>query len=151
MRVYLDHNATTPLRAEARDAMVGAMGILGNPSSVHREGRAAKAALEKARQEIASAFGADGAEVVFTSSATEAAAMALAGREISGAAFLVDRGRIAQYAHRAHHRVARFSPQGRRGVMVQIDTHQSSSTTENSDGTAGQGARPFCTMSDRRV
>jgi cysteine desulfurase len=86
MRVYLDHNATTPLRAEARDAMVGAMGILGNPSSVHQEGRAAKAALEKARQEIASAFGADGAEVVFTSSATEAAAMALAGREISGAA-----------------------------------------------------------------
>ena len=85
MRVYLDHNATTPLRAEARDAMVGAMGILGNPSSVHQEGRAAKAALEKARQEIASAFGADGAEVVFTSSATEAAAMALAGREISGA------------------------------------------------------------------
>lgn len=86
MRVYLDHNATTPLRAEARDAMVGAMGILGNPSSVHQEGRAAKAALEKARQEIASAFGADGAEVVFTSSATEAAAMALAGRDISGAA-----------------------------------------------------------------
>jgi cysteine desulfurase len=86
MRVYLDHNATTPLRAEARDAMVGAMGILGNPSSVHQEGRAAKAALEKARQVIASAFGADGAEVVFTSSATEAAAMALADREISGAA-----------------------------------------------------------------
>ena len=84
MRVYLDHNATTPLRAEARDAMVAAMDIVGNPSSVHQEGRAAKSALERARQTIASAFGADGAEVVFTSSATEAAALALRGRDIMG-------------------------------------------------------------------
>ena len=84
MRVYLDHNATTPLRAEARDAMVAAMDIVGNPSSVHQEGRAAKSALERARQSIASAFGADGAEVVFTSSATEAAALALRGRDIMG-------------------------------------------------------------------
>lgn len=84
MRVYLDHNATTPLRAEARDAMVAAMDIVGNPSSVHQEGRAAKSALERARQGIASAFGADGAEVVFTSSATEAAALALRGRDIMG-------------------------------------------------------------------
>lgn len=84
MRVYLDHNATTPLRVEARDAMIAAMDIVGNPSSVHQEGRAAKSALERARQAIASAFGADGAEVVFTSSATEAAALALRGRDILG-------------------------------------------------------------------
>lgn len=84
MRVYLDHNATTPLRAEARDAIVAAMDVVGNPSSVHQEGRAAKSALERARQTIASAFGADGAEVVFTSSATEAAALALRGRDIMG-------------------------------------------------------------------
>ena len=84
MRVYLDHNATTPLRAEARDAIVAAMDVVGNPSSVHQEGRAAKSALERARQSIASAFGADGAEVVFTSSATEAAALALRGRDIMG-------------------------------------------------------------------
>jgi cysteine desulfurase len=42
-RVYLDHNATMPLRAEAREAMIAAMDVVGNPSSVHAEGRAAKA------------------------------------------------------------------------------------------------------------
>ncbi|WP_243612850.1 cysteine desulfurase family protein [Shimia aestuarii] len=84
MRTYLDHNATAPLRAEARAAMIAAMDVVGNPSSVHAEGRAAKALLEKARAEFATAFGADGADVVFTSGATEAAALALAGRGLHG-------------------------------------------------------------------
>lgn len=84
MRTYLDHNATTPLRAEARDAMIAAMDIAGNPSSVHAEGRAAKSLLEKSRQTIATALGADGADVIFTSSATEAAALALEGKGIVG-------------------------------------------------------------------
>ncbi len=84
MRVYLDHNATTPLRPEAKRAMMDAFEVSGNPSSVHAEGRAAKSLLEKARQEIATAFGADGAEVVFTSSATEAASLALKGRSLHG-------------------------------------------------------------------
>jgi cysteine desulfurase len=79
-RVYLDWNATTPLRAEAKTAMVAAMDVLGNPSSVHREGRAAKALMEQARGQIAAALGAEGADIVFTSSATEAAALACAGR-----------------------------------------------------------------------
>lgn len=80
MRLYLDWNATTPLRPEAKAAMIDAMEIGGNPSSVHAEGRAAKMALEDARARIASALGADGADIVFTSGTTEAAAMALAGR-----------------------------------------------------------------------
>ncbi len=84
-RVYLDHNATTPLRPEARAAMIAAMDICGNPSSVHAEGRAAKALVEKARAQVAAAFGADGADVVFTSGSTEGAALALAGRELQGA------------------------------------------------------------------
>ena len=79
-RVYLDHNATTPLRAEAREAMIAAMDVAGNPSSVHGEGRQAKALIERARAQVATALGADGADVIFTSSATEAAALALAGR-----------------------------------------------------------------------
>ncbi len=58
MRVYLDHNATTPLRAEARAAMIAAMDAVGNPSSVHAEGRAAKAVVERARAQIAEAVGA---------------------------------------------------------------------------------------------
>ena len=86
MRVYLDHNATVPLRPEARDAMIAAMDVTGNPSSVHAEGREAKAMVERARAQVATALGADGAEVIFTSGATEAAALACAGRQLSGAA-----------------------------------------------------------------
>lgn len=85
-RVYLDWNATTPLRPEARAAMVAAMDVAGNPSSVHAEGRAARALIERARAQVARALGADGADIVFTSGATEAAALALAGRGLSGAA-----------------------------------------------------------------
>ncbi|WP_333712236.1 aminotransferase class V-fold PLP-dependent enzyme, partial [Yoonia sp.] len=80
MRTYLDHNATTPLRPQARAAMLAAMDLLGNPSSVHAEGRAAKALIETARAQVAAAVGASNADVVFTSGATEAAALALAGR-----------------------------------------------------------------------
>ncbi|MGC9370953.1 MAG: cysteine desulfurase family protein [Paracoccaceae bacterium] len=83
-RVYLDWNATAPLRPEARAAMIAAMDVVGNPSSVHAEGRAAKALVEKARAQVAAAFGAEGADVVFTSGATEAAALALAGRGLHG-------------------------------------------------------------------
>lgn len=72
-RVYLDWNATAPLCAEARAAMLSAMETLGNPSSVHAEGRAAKALVEKARAQVAAAVGCTHSEVVFTSGATEAA------------------------------------------------------------------------------
>ncbi len=80
MRAYLDHNATTPLRPEARLAMHAAMEVTGNPSSVHAEGRTAKGLIERARAQVAAALGAEGADVVFTSGATEAAALACAGR-----------------------------------------------------------------------
>lgn len=76
-RVYLDHNATTPLRAEARDAMLAAMDVCGNPSSVHAEGRAAKGLVERARAQVGALVGVDAAEVVFCGSATEAAAQVL--------------------------------------------------------------------------
>ena len=79
-RVYLDWNATTPLRPQARAAMIAAMDVAGNPSSVHAEGRAAKALIERARSQVAAALGADGADIIFTSGATEAAALACAGR-----------------------------------------------------------------------
>lgn len=79
-RVYLDWNATAPLRPEARAAMLAAMDAVGNPSSVHAEGRAARAIVERARAQVAAAFGAADADIVFTSGATEAAALAMAGR-----------------------------------------------------------------------
>jgi cysteine desulfurase len=81
-RTYLDYNATTPLRPPARAAMLEAMDLVGNPSSVHSEGRAAKGLVERARRQVAAALGAEGADVVFVSSATEAAALALAGRDM---------------------------------------------------------------------
>ncbi|WP_297772262.1 cysteine desulfurase family protein [uncultured Roseovarius sp.] len=85
-RVYLDYNATAPLRPEARAAMINAMDVLGNPSSVHAEGRSAKGLIERARGQVAAAFGAEGADVIFTSGATESAALACAGRGLHGAA-----------------------------------------------------------------
>lgn len=83
VRSYLDWNATTPLRPEARAAMAAAMDVTGNPSSVHAEGRAAKALMERARADLAAALGAEGADIVFTSGATEAAALVLAGQNLS--------------------------------------------------------------------
>ncbi len=74
-RVYLDWNATTPLCPEARAAMGAAMDVAGNPSSVHAEGRAARALVERARAQVAAAVGCKPAEVVFTSGATEGAAV----------------------------------------------------------------------------
>jgi cysteine desulfurase len=94
-RTYLDWNATTPLRAEAREAMYSAMDIIGNPSSVHSEGRKAKAMIEKARARVASALGADGADVIFTSGATEAAALALEGRKLVGS--LIEHDAVAAW------------------------------------------------------
>ncbi|RED29064.1 cysteine desulfurase [Rhodopseudomonas thermotolerans] len=76
-RIYLDANATTPLRPEARAAMVAAAELIGNPSSIHAEGRAARAVLEQARADIAAAVGAAARDVVFTSGGTEANALAL--------------------------------------------------------------------------
>lgn len=76
-RVYLDWNATTPLRTEARAAMLAAYELVGNPSSVHAEGREARRLVEDARATLAAAVGALPRNVVFTSAGTEANALAL--------------------------------------------------------------------------
>lgn len=83
-RIYLDWNASAPLLTEARAAMVDALEATGNPSSIHAEGRAARAQLETAREQVAALVGAKPAEVIFTSGATEANAMMLAGRPWGG-------------------------------------------------------------------
>jgi cysteine desulfurase len=82
---YLDHNATSPLRPEARSAVERAQAVGGNPSSVHASGRAARALIEEARREIALLVGAGSEDVIFTSGGAEANALALAGA-IQGAA-----------------------------------------------------------------
>ncbi|MGJ4996484.1 cysteine desulfurase family protein [Bradyrhizobium sp. HKCCYLS3077] len=76
-RVYCDWNATTPLRPEARAAMLAAMNLVGNPSSVHAEGRKARRLMEDAREVIARGLGTTARRVVFTSGGTEANVLAL--------------------------------------------------------------------------
>ena len=76
-RIYLDWNATAPLRPAARAAMLAALDRVGNPSSVHAEGRAARHAVETAREQVAALVGAEARNVIFTSGGTEANALAL--------------------------------------------------------------------------
>ncbi|PDS42555.1 cysteine desulfurase [Rhizobium anhuiense] len=76
-RLYLDWNATAPLHPAAREAIMRAIDIFGNPNSVHGEGRAARAAIEGARRKVAALAGTDAGNVVFTSGATEAANLVL--------------------------------------------------------------------------
>jgi cysteine desulfurase len=76
-RIYLDWNATAPLRPQARAATVEALDLLGNPSSVHGEGRAARHLVEGARRQVAALVGADPESVIFTSGGTEANVLAL--------------------------------------------------------------------------
>lgn len=73
LRCYLDYNATTPLIDAARAALIDALDVYGNPSSVHMEGRAAKALMEKARRQVADRLYTEPDHIVFTSGATEAA------------------------------------------------------------------------------
>jgi cysteine desulfurase len=76
-RIYMDWNATTPLRPQVREVMAAALLLVGNPSSVHAEGRKARSLIEEARSAAASALGARPRDVIFTSGGTEANAMAL--------------------------------------------------------------------------
>ena len=89
MRVYLDHNATSPLRDEVVESMTRVLrGVHGNPSSIHEEGRSARAAVDCARESVASLIGVEAEDVLFTAGATEANNTALLGlaRARSGAA-----------------------------------------------------------------
>jgi cysteine desulfurase len=105
MTIYFDHNATTPIRPEVFEAMrpfLAPDGTFGNPSSIHAEGRRARAALENARATVAAFLGAaDPSEIVFTSSGTEADNMA-----VIGAAFQHrDKGRLIVTSAVEHHAV----------------------------------------------
>ncbi len=76
-KIYLDYNATAPIRPEAAEAVACALAIGGNPSSVHAAGRTARAAVERARGEVARLVGAKEGSVTFTSGGTEANALAI--------------------------------------------------------------------------
>src|ERR1700760_4727228 len=98
-RVYLDWNATTPLRPEARAAMEAAWDLSGNPSSVHTEGRHARRLVEDARAALAGAVGGMARNVVFTSGGTEANALALAPGLRRGSGAPVERLLVSAVEH----------------------------------------------------
>ncbi len=79
MPTYLDHAATTPMGAEAIAAYTAALGLVGNPASIHSQGQSAKRMLEEAREAVAASVGADSHEVTFTSGGTEAINLAVKG------------------------------------------------------------------------
>ena len=110
-RVYLDWNATTPLRPEARQAMAAAWEVAGNPSSVHAEGRQARRLVEDARAAVAAAAGARPQDVVFTSGGTEANALALMPGLRRGAGEPVRRLLVSAIEHTSVLSGGRFSPE----------------------------------------
>ena len=99
-RAYFDWNATAPMRQEARAAMVTTLGLTGNASSVHAEGRAVRRLVEAAREQVAGLVGAEAKNVTFTSGATEANMLALTPAiEIGGRKSLRDRLFISAIEH----------------------------------------------------
>ncbi len=109
-RVYLDWNATTPLRPEARQAMSAAWEVAGNPSSVHAEGRQARRLVEDARAAVSAAVGARPQDVVFTSGGTEANALALTPGLRRGAGEPLRRLLVSAIEHTSVLSGGRFAP-----------------------------------------
>jgi len=101
--VYLDHNATAPLRPEARAALLAALDLTGNPSSVHGHGRRLRDLIETGRAQVARLAGAETRQVVFTGSATEALTQAIVAgaREFAAGAVAVSAGEHAAVAKAA--------------------------------------------------
>src|ERR1700739_1754807 len=110
-RVYLDWNATTPLRPKARDAMAAALDLCGNPSSVHAEGRQARRLVEDSRASVAAAVGALPRNVVFTSGGTEAKALSRTSGLRRGSGPPVERLAVSAIEHASVLVGGRFPPE----------------------------------------
>ncbi len=120
-RIYLDWNATTPLRVEARDALVAALDVVGNPSSVHGDGRKARRLMEDARQVLAQALDADPRNVVFTSGGTEANVLALSPELKARSGNPVTRLLVSAVEHASVLAGGRFAPDAIETVNVTSD------------------------------
>lgn len=117
-RIYLDWNATTPLRPEAREAMAAAWDISGNPSSVHAEGRRARRLIEDARAIIAAPVAAKPEGVVFSSGGTEANALALTPGLRRGAGLPVQRLLVSAIEHASVLSGGRFPAEAMETIQV---------------------------------
>ena len=123
-RAYMDWNATAPLLPEAREAFLRVGSMEGNPSSVHREGRAVRAEIESARRKVAAAVGATAADVIFTSGATEAANLVLTPDFRMGRSPLkIGRLYVSAIEHKAVFEGGRFREVGHRGFFCSFFWH----------------------------
>jgi cysteine desulfurase len=121
-RTYLDWNATTPLRPEAEEALLDALSLLGNPSSIHAEGRAARRIVERAREKVAALVGAQPGNVFFTSCGTEANMLALTPAiEIAGRSTPRDRLLMSAIEHSSVRTGGRFARRAIEYVRVTPD------------------------------
>ncbi len=124
VRCYFDHNASSPLRPEARGAALCAFDLTGNASSVHAEGRAARTVIEDAREQVARLVGADAAQVIFTSGGTESNVMALSPEWLSklpGYAPLKARLFTSAIEHPSVHQGGSFEPGRITRLPVTVD------------------------------
>ncbi|HTO28381.1 MAG TPA: aminotransferase class V-fold PLP-dependent enzyme [Devosia sp.] len=133
--IYLDHNAASPLLPEARSALVAALDLVGNPSSVHGHGRALRNLIDTARAQVAALAGAERKQVVFTGSATEAITQAIVGgaKAFASTAIVVSAGEHAAVAKAAE---ATGLPVITIGLMADggIDLDQLASVTAEAEG-----------------
>ncbi len=132
MRVYLDYNATAPLRPEARAAMLAALEAPGNALSVHAQGRGARALIEKARRQIATAVATEPDNVIFTSGGTEANTLALRGalRAASAAGERITRLIISAIEHDSIRATADACEEAIAGLRIIIAPVTSSGTLD---------------------
>jgi cysteine desulfurase len=120
-RVYFDWNATAPLRPEARAATLAALDLVGNPSSVHAEGRSARQVIDRARQSVAALVGGDPRCVTFTSGGTEANVLALSPGGDEAGARLRDRLLVSAIEHPSVLAGGRFAAEAVEQVPVTGD------------------------------
>ncbi len=142
--IYLDHAATTPLLAAARDAMREGFAIWANPSSPHRQGRAARSALEDARDRVKKALKWDG-ELVFTSGASEALSIALTRCRLPlSACSAVEHDAVLRHAGQAERigvqvgqgQLARFEPAAACGLVAVQHANNETGVLQNLDPVA---------------
>jgi cysteine desulfurase len=135
-RVYLDFNASSPLRPEARSAVAEALELCGNPSSVHAEGREARRIVESAREQVAALAGAEPRNVVFTSGGTEANMLALS--PATG-----DRLLISGIEHPSVLAGGRFAPEYIEKIPANADGTVDLTTLRSA---VGKGGRPLVSL-----
>lgn len=148
-RVYMDYNATAPLRPEVRNAVAESLDIFGNPSSVHEEGRRAKAAIERARSQVAALAGCELGEVVFTGGASEANQSIIgAGWDVIATSAMEHESVLAASQWAAEHNKCTLAviPAGPAGMDGRVDTEWFASLKDDMARGGAELAEPLVSV-----